>query len=74
MLSDSEYAEGQDSSDQEEEDIEIRPSMTKEHRDLMKHLQFMFPDRFVNNNAESIPAAQFRGFCHRLLAKRYKTS
>ena len=42
-LSDSEYAEGQDSSDHEEEDMDIRPSMTKEHRELMRHLQYMFP-------------------------------
>ena len=57
-LSDSEYAEGQDSSDHEEEDMDIRPSMTKEHRELMRHLQYMFPERFLNSNAESIPAAQ----------------
>ena len=37
--------------------MDIRPSMTKEHRELMRHLQFMFPERYLNSNAESIPAA-----------------
>ena len=32
--------------------------MTKEHKDLMKSLQYMFPDRFIDSNLDSIPAAQ----------------
>ena len=50
--------EAQDSSDQEDEEIDNRPSMTREHEELMRKLNFLFPDNFCNNLNESMPAAQ----------------
>ena len=41
-----------------EEEAEVRPSMSKEHRDMMDKLFFMFPNKFVSNNHEAMPAAQ----------------
>ena len=43
---------------QEDEESVIRPSMSKEHKDMMGHLCDIFPDKFVIVGQEAIPAAQ----------------
>ena len=45
--------------DEEEDEEEIvKPSMTKEHKEMMGYLQHMFADRFTIKDTAAVPAAQ----------------
>ena len=45
--------------DEEEDEEEIvKPSMTKEHKEIMGYLQHMFANRFTIKNISTVPAAQ----------------